>query len=150
MQVYHLRTFGRQQHVLFLRRSPTCCSLTVPYLDLLGASRQRAAACVLSSFPPLAWQACADKLDRELSTYGCPPVFPGEDEAIEVGSMVVVGSVPWVVLFNGARWGGRAVWLKGRTKLWRWFRVCMNAERCPDSGLCVTESWSGRSGGYVQ
>lgn len=25
-------------------------------------------------------QACADKLDRELNTYGCPPVFPTEDE----------------------------------------------------------------------
>ncbi|KIZ04294.1 leucyl-tRNA synthetase [Monoraphidium neglectum] len=26
-------------------------------------------------------KACADKLDREISTYGCPPVFPSEDEA---------------------------------------------------------------------
>ncbi|KAG2427994.1 hypothetical protein HXX76_011980 [Chlamydomonas incerta] len=25
-------------------------------------------------------KACADKLDRELATYGCPPVFPGEDD----------------------------------------------------------------------
>ena len=25
-------------------------------------------------------KACADKLDRELATYGCPPVFPSEEE----------------------------------------------------------------------
>jgi hypothetical protein len=25
-------------------------------------------------------QACADKLDRELATYGCPPLFPTDDE----------------------------------------------------------------------
>ena len=24
-------------------------------------------------------KACADKLDHELSTYGCPPQFPAED-----------------------------------------------------------------------
>lgn len=40
---------------------------------------------LLSFYPAVMYQACADKLDRELSTYGCPPVFPGEDEAMEVG-----------------------------------------------------------------
>ena len=25
-------------------------------------------------------QACADKLARELATYGCPPVFPSEED----------------------------------------------------------------------
>jgi hypothetical protein len=25
-------------------------------------------------------QACADKLDRELKTYGCPPKFPTDEE----------------------------------------------------------------------
>jgi len=29
---------------------------------------------------PLQLQACADKLNRELDTYGCPPKFPTEDE----------------------------------------------------------------------
>lgn len=28
-------------------------------------------------------QACADKLKREMETYGNPPVFPGEDENVE-------------------------------------------------------------------
>lgn len=28
-------------------------------------------------------KACADKLNRELDTYGCPPVFPSEEEAPE-------------------------------------------------------------------
>lgn len=27
-------------------------------------------------------KACADKLDHELSTYGCPPQFPEEDEEV--------------------------------------------------------------------
>lgn len=27
-------------------------------------------------------KACADKLKREIETYGCPPIFPGEEEVI--------------------------------------------------------------------
>ena len=27
-------------------------------------------------------KACADKLDHELSTYGCPPQFPEEDDKV--------------------------------------------------------------------
>ena len=27
-------------------------------------------------------KACADKLDHELSTYGCPPQFPEEDDEV--------------------------------------------------------------------
>lgn len=27
-------------------------------------------------------QACADKLNREIATYGCPPNFPEEDETV--------------------------------------------------------------------
>lgn len=35
----------------------------------------------------LCLQACADKLDRELKLYGCPPKFPSDedDEPAEVG-----------------------------------------------------------------
>ena len=29
-------------------------------------------------------KACADKLDHELSTYGCPPKFPEEDDEVSV------------------------------------------------------------------
>jgi leucyl-tRNA synthetase len=29
-------------------------------------------------------KACADKLKREIATYGCPPVFPTEDESEEI------------------------------------------------------------------
>jgi leucyl-tRNA synthetase len=29
-------------------------------------------------------KACADKLKREMETYGCPPVFPTEEAVVEV------------------------------------------------------------------
>lgn len=32
---------------------------------------------------PTLLQACADKLDRDLQQYGCPPKFPTEDEEME-------------------------------------------------------------------
>ena len=37
-------------------------------------------SCVTSSFKP---QACADKLDRELTLYGIPPQFPTEEAETE-------------------------------------------------------------------
>lgn len=36
--------------------------------------------CCLLLVRLLVLQACADKLDRELATYGCPPKFPSDED----------------------------------------------------------------------
>lgn len=51
-------------------------------------------------------KACADKLDAELRTYGCPPQFP-EDEPIQDAAVRVcclVRSAACAAVLKGALW----------------------------------------------
>jgi hypothetical protein len=54
-------------------------------------------------------QACADKLDRELKTYGCPPQFPSEDDAAdELGQVrpcTQEALIQWSLGVDGGRLG---------------------------------------------
>eukprot|EP00878_Enallax_costatus_P006705 GHUV01007030.1.p1 GENE.GHUV01007030.1~~GHUV01007030.1.p1 ORF type:complete len:1031 (+),score=336.93 GHUV01007030.1:253-3345(+) len=69
-----------------------CCIWVMPSHSLSWSLQQPITACVASvcslarvstALECLSRQACADKLDRELTAYGCPPRFPTQQDEEE-------------------------------------------------------------------
>jgi hypothetical protein len=119
-------------------RGPAPCCSRGPLPDFAPCPRPR--------FP----QACADKLAREIKTYGCPPKFPEEDETMADAAPADGGAAD-----NGAApageqvrpaggWGG-GEWERGRCllapssrrpRVWRLKAWQLQREQQP-RGRCV-------------
>ena len=70
-------TITRKKVHIELKRSLLQCDFAVGYQRLRGKQCMYPFGFHCTGMPI---KACADKLKREMEDYGCPPVFPAEEE----------------------------------------------------------------------
>lgn len=76
------------------------CCMWIPVHNSQCSEWHARQQCNALSLPPHALQACADKLTREIATYGNPPKFPTEEEAAAEAPQVTAVLRFWPLLFH--------------------------------------------------